>query len=119
MLCVASSPSGSLFRYPQTVQVGLLPAAASLLRWVEVVGEEGPCRVAVGGVSLSVLVRVPLIGQLVVVLKGAVLMSGCRRTERFILTVDVKKKTCLNPRTRVSVTWRSRRRPGRDILVRS
>lgn len=66
--CVASSPSGSLFRYPQTVQVGLLPAAASLLRRVDVAGEEGPRGVAVGGGSLAVLVRVPLIGRLVGVL---------------------------------------------------
>lgn len=78
----APSPSGSLLRDPQTVQVGLLPAAASLLGRVDVAGEEGPCGAAVGGGGpVAVLLRVPLIGQVVGVLEGAVLVSGCGRTE--------------------------------------
>lgn len=120
---MASSPSGSLLRYPQTVQVGLLPAAAAaaataaLLRRVDVAWEERPRRVAVGGVSLAVRVGVPLIGQLVGVFKAAILMRGCRHTERFVPTADV---SCLNPGSaQVSVTWRSGRRPRRDVLVRS
>lgn len=88
--CAASSPSGSLLRYPQTVQVGLLPAAAALLRRVDVVWEEGPRGVAVGGLSLAVGLRIPLIGQLVGVFKGAILMSGCRHTEKFVPAADVK-----------------------------
>lgn len=106
-----------MFRDPQTVQVGLLPAAAAaatLLRRVDVVREEGPRGVAVGGASLAVGLRVPLIGQLVGVFEGAVLMSGCRHTEKFVPAAGVKN----NP-PRVGVTWRSRRRPRREVLVRS
>lgn len=80
-----ASPGGSLIRDPQTVQVRLLPAAATaatLLRRVDVVGEEGSRGAAVGGVSVAVLVGVPLVGQVVGVFKGAILMSGYRRTER-------------------------------------
>lgn len=40
---------------------------------------------------MAVLVGVPMIGQVVGVFKGTVLMSGCRRTERLILTTSVEK----------------------------
>lgn len=62
--CVSasSSPCGSLIGDLQTVQVGLRPAAASLLLLVDVARQEGPRRVAVRGMPLAVMVRVPLIG---------------------------------------------------------
>lgn len=61
MLC--PSPCGPLIGDFQTVQVGLLPAAASLLLLVDVGGQEGPRGVAgVRGIPLAVMVRVPLIG---------------------------------------------------------
>lgn len=43
-----------------------------------------------GGASLAVGLRVPLIGQLVGVFKGAILMGGCRHTEEFVPASDVK-----------------------------
>lgn len=90
---VASSPSGSLLRYPQAVQVGLLPTAAPLLGRVDVAREEGPRGVAVGVGPVAVLLRVPLVDQVVGVFKGAVLMSGCRRGEKPVLTTDLDKVT--------------------------
>lgn len=89
--CVSCSPSGSLLRDPQTVQVGLLPAAASLPGRVDVAWEEGSRCVAVGGGPVAVLLGVPLIGQVVGVFKGTILMSGCRRAEKLILTTEGEK----------------------------
>lgn len=90
--CVASSPGGSLLRYPQTVQVRLLPSAASLLRRVDVAREEGSRWVAVGRVPVAVLLWVPLIGQVVGVFKGAILMSGCRWTEKLSFSHRCRKR---------------------------
>lgn len=41
---------------------------------------------------MAVLVGVPMIGQVVGVFKGTILMSGCRRTEKLIVTTSVKKR---------------------------
>lgn len=74
------SPCSSLVGDSQTVQVGLLPSAApSLLQLlVDVAGQEGASRTGGRGVSLAVVLRVPLIGDVVGVFGASVLVSYCR-----------------------------------------
>ncbi|TNN87521.1 hypothetical protein EYF80_002238 [Liparis tanakae] len=58
----------------ETVQVGLRPAAASLLQLVAVAGQEGARRVVGRGIPLVVMLRVPLIGYVVGVFKATILI---------------------------------------------
>ena len=80
---VSFSPCGSLIGDLQTVQVGLRPAAASLLQLVAVAGQEGACCVAVRGMPLFVMLRVPLVGYVVGVFKATVLVSDCNKRGSF------------------------------------
>lgn len=73
------SPCSSLFRDLQTVQVGLLPAASSLLQLVAVAGQEGARCVGLRGMLLAVMLRVPLIGCAVGVFKATILVSNCNK----------------------------------------
>lgn len=66
-----------MFGHLQTVQVGLRPAAASLLQLVGVAGQEGVRGVGGRGLPLVVMLRVPLVGYVVGVFRAAVLVSNC------------------------------------------
>lgn len=77
------SPCSSLIRHFQTVQVGLRPAAASLLQLVAVAGQEGARRVVGLGIPLAVMLRVPLIGYVVGVFKATILVTnGCQKKKK-------------------------------------
>lgn len=77
-VCASPSPCGPLVGDFQAVQVGLLPAAASLLQLVDVARQEGPRRVAGCGMPLVVMLRVPLVGDVVGVFNATVLVSNCK-----------------------------------------
>lgn len=93
-VCVLDLPCSSLLRDSQTVQVRLLPAASSsLLQLVVVAGQEGASWIAGRGVFLAVVLRVPLISDVVHVFRAAVLVSNCRESW-FCSRQEQKQPTC-------------------------
>lgn len=117
---VSSSPCSSLIGDFQTVEVGRLLAASSLLQLAAVARQEGPCWVAGRRMPLAVVLRVPLISCMVTVFMATILLSNYNKIDCFRDHMGVRGK-CSNPVTWLlwTCTWRSRCGPRGGVLVSS